>query len=39
MRKRFKMSRSGSRRNFSRGARRVNRRNFTGSVMRGGIRM
>lgn len=37
--KRRKMSRSGSRRSFTRGAMRVNRRNIAGSPMRGGIRL
>lgn len=43
MRKRFKMSRGASRRDFSRKAVRMNRRNKTGSggslAMRGGIRL
>lgn len=39
MAKRFKMSRKGSRRHFTRNAMRVNRRNTMPFVMRGGIRL
>lgn len=39
MKKRFKMSRGSSRRNFSRTAMRKNKRNFSPAPMRGGIRL
>jgi len=39
MARRFKMSRRGSRRNFTRNAVKVHRRNAQGGVMRGGIRL
>lgn len=38
MRRRFKMSRKGSRRNFSRNA-RTHRKNFNSRPMRGGFRI
>lgn len=37
--KRYKMSKSSSRRKFTRGAVRTNSRNVAGSPMRGGIRL
>lgn len=37
--KRFKMSRGGSRRSFTRGASRTHKKNFAGAPMRGGIRL
>lgn len=36
---RKKMGRSHSRKNFTKGAMRVNKRNYGGSPMRGGIRL
>jgi len=39
MPKRHKMSRKASKRSFSKGARRINRKNVMTGVMRGGIRM
>jgi len=39
MRKRFKLRRGRSRRMFSKGARRVHKKNYGGSPMRGGIRL
>lgn len=39
MKKRFKMSKGKSRQSFTRNALRVNPRNATGFVMRGGIRL
>lgn len=40
MARRFKMARGKSRRSFTRGARRVHRKNFSGgNPMRGGIRL
>lgn len=39
MGKRYKMSRSGSRRHFTKNAVRVNKRNVSAGPMRGGIRL
>lgn len=37
--KRYKMSTIGSKRNFSRGASRINKKNLSANPMRGGIRL